>query len=325
MTTGGGAAVPTDMLVGFRHDVVMADQPFTLVQLRYFATAAELGSMTAASKELLVSQSAISTAIAQLERDLGVQLLIRHHARGLTLTPVGTDFLRELRGFMLHANELGDVGRGVGRSVVGDLVVGWFSTLAPFNLPGYVAAFERSYPEARVRVVEGEHAQLRDHLREGSCELAIMYAYDLGDLNAEVIDSSRPYAVVSSEHRLARRTRVGLKELVDEPMVLLGLPHTADYLMSLFRSRGLPEPGIRFQSRGYETVRALVAHGHGFAILNQRPQHDLTYDGARLHPLELRDEVEALDVVVAWPRDARLTRRALAFIQLVKSGRRSKS
>ncbi|MFD0476433.1 LysR family transcriptional regulator [Nonomuraea thailandensis] len=60
---------------------------FTLVQLRYFAAAAELGSMTAAARELVVSQSAVSTAVAQLEKELGVQLLLRHHARGLALTP----------------------------------------------------------------------------------------------------------------------------------------------------------------------------------------------------------------------------------------------
>ena len=46
----------------------MAEPSFTLVQLRYFAAAAELGSMTAAARQLRVSQSAVSTAVAQLER-----------------------------------------------------------------------------------------------------------------------------------------------------------------------------------------------------------------------------------------------------------------
>ena len=57
--------------------------PFTLVQLHYFAAAVECGSMTAASRELMVSQPAISTAIAQLEKALGVTLVLRHHAHGL--------------------------------------------------------------------------------------------------------------------------------------------------------------------------------------------------------------------------------------------------
>ncbi|MFT4008416.1 MAG: LysR family transcriptional regulator [Nocardioidaceae bacterium] len=301
----------------------MADPSFTLVQLRYFATAAELGSMTGAAKELMVSQSAISTAIGQLERDLGVQLLIRHHARGLSLTPVGQEFLSELRRFLLHAHELGEVARGVGRSVVGDLVVGWFSTLTPFYLPTIVRAYEERYPDSCVRVIEGQHSQLTDDLREGRCELAIMYAYGAGDLRSRVVDSVHPYVLVAADHKLASRKSVRLKELVDQPMVLLDLPHTTDYFLALFGSRGLPEPAIRFRSGGYETVRALVAHGHGFAILNQRPLHDLTYDGAEVRMLEIKDDVESLDVVVAWPSDARLTRRAQAFIRLVTSKKHS--
>lgn len=295
----------------------MAEPSFTLVQLRYFATAAELGSMTEAAKELRVSQSAISTAIGQLERDLGVQLLIRHHARGLSLTPVGQEFLSELRGFLQHARELGDVARGVGRSVVGDLVVGWFSTLTPFYRPEFVRAYEERYPNSTIRVIEGQHSQLTDGLREGRCELAVMYAYAVGDLSSRVIDSVRPYVLVATDHRLTSRGSVRLDELVDQPMVLLDLPHTSDYFLELFGSRGLPEPTVGFRSAGYETVRALVAHGHGFAILNQRPSHDQTYDGAALHTLEIEDDVEELDVVVAWPSDTRLTRRAQAFIELV--------
>jgi len=57
----------------------------------------------------------------------------------------------------------------------------------------------------------------------------------------------------------------------------------------------------------------MVAHGHGFALLNQRPSHDTTYDGGRVVRLELRDPVEPLTVVLAWMRGTRLTGRAQAF------------
>lgn len=51
----------------------MTERSFTFVQLRHFEAAARHLSMTAASRELMVSQSAVSTAIAQLERELGVR------------------------------------------------------------------------------------------------------------------------------------------------------------------------------------------------------------------------------------------------------------
>lgn len=298
----------------FRQDVFVPAPSFTLVQLRYFAAAVEHGSMTAAAKELVVSQSAVSTAIAQLERELGVQLLLRQHARGLVPTAAGHDFYRELRRFLTHATELEEAARNAGDAMVGRLAVGCFATLAPFQLPGLLTRYEQRYPDVRVQIDEGEHAQLKQALRDGRCELALMYGYDLDeDIDRLTIAESVPYVIVSARHRLARRRRVSLAELADEPMVLLDLPHTTAYFTSLLASVGV-QPRIRFRSPGYETVRALVAHGHGYAVLNQRPHDETTYDGERAVVLELRDNLPPLEIVVAWMRGTRLTRRAQTFL-----------
>ncbi len=61
----------------------------SLRQLDYFVIAAEIGTMTGAAQRLHVSQSAVSLGIAELERQLGVQLLLRCKAKGLTLTEAG--------------------------------------------------------------------------------------------------------------------------------------------------------------------------------------------------------------------------------------------
>ena len=253
----------------------MAEPSFTLVQLRYFAAAAEHGSMTAAARTLMVSQSAVSTAVAQLEKELGVQLLLRHHARGLTLTEAGRGFYQELRGFLLHSSELAESARRAGQALVGDLAVGCFITLAPFRLPSLLAAYHGRFPDVRVTMIEGEHARLKRALRSGECELALMYGYDLNeDIDRITVDAVPPYALVSAEHKLAGRTppEIGLAELDGEPMVLLDLPHSASYLESVLRGAGV-EPVVRHRTAGYETVRALVAHGHGFALLNQRRRY----------------------------------------------------
>lgn len=296
----------------------MRPPSFTLVQLRYFAAAAEHRSMTAAARELLVSQSAVSTAIAQLEKELGVQLLLRHHARGLTLTAAGTSFYQELRSFLVHAGELSESAREAASSLIGELSVGCFSTLAPFHLPGLLVAYEQQFPDVHVTVVEGEHAQLKRGLREGSCELSLMYAFDLDeDIDRVLVDSARPYAIVSADHPLARHKRVSLADLAPEPMVLLDLPYSNAYFESIIASTGLV-PNVRFRTTGYETVRAMVASGHGYALLNQRPAHEVTYDGKSVVSLELRDELPPLDIVLAWMQGVRLTRRARSFIVLAR-------
>ena len=108
---------------------------YTLKQLGYLVAVAQYGNISVAARHLFISHPALSTAIAQLESSLGVPLLIRHHARGVSVTPAGRKFLTRARSLLGHANELELLGRELGDSVRGQLIVGCFVTLAPFFLP----------------------------------------------------------------------------------------------------------------------------------------------------------------------------------------------
>jgi DNA-binding transcriptional LysR family regulator len=271
--------------------------------------------MTAASRELMVSQSAISTAVAQLEKELGVQLLLRHHARGLTLTAAGQEFYRELRSYLVHTTELAEVARTAGQAVVGDLTVGCFSTLGPFELPRLLAACEEQHPGIRIAVLEDEHAALKQALRSGRCELALMYSYDLDDdIDHVRLGVAAPYVLLPKGHRLSRRKKIALTELAEEPMVLLDLPHSGQYFERLVESTGF-RPRIRHRSSGFETVRAMVANGQGWSVLNQRPASNTTYDGAEVVTLAISDQIEPLGIVLASMAGIRLTSRAQAFVR----------
>lgn len=290
----------------------MADVNFTLVQLRYFVTAAELGSMTAASRELMVAQSAISAAIAQVERELGVQLLIRHHARGLSLTRSGERFLVEAREFLAHAAALAQSARGLAGSLTGELAVGCLTALAPFYLSRLLREFAGRFPGVRVNVIEGEISTMEAALLDGRCEAALVYATDLAlDLDLRLLTQAKPHALLPPGHRLADAEAVSLADLAGEPMILLDLPRSRDYFRALYAS----EPRVRFRTSSFETARSLVAGGHGYSILTQRAATDQTYDGGRVVSVPISDEVPPLDVVLASVRGVRPTARAAAFAE----------
>jgi DNA-binding transcriptional LysR family regulator len=288
----------------------VADVNFTLVQLRYFVTAAELGSMTAASRELMVAQSAISAAIAQVERELGVQLLIRHHARGLSLTRSGERFLVEAREFLSHAAALAASARGLGGSLTGELAIGCVPTLAPFYLSRLLRSFSARHPGVRVTVAEGEISTLESALLDGRCEVALVYATDLAlDLDIRPLAQAKPYVLLPPGHPLADAEAVSLADLAHEPMILFDVPRSRDY----FRALHAAEPWVRFRTSSYETARSLVAGGHGYSILNQRALTDQTYDGGTVVSVPISDDVPSLDVVLASVRGVRPTARATAF------------
>ena len=58
--------------------------------LRYVTAAADCGNVTEAARRLQVSQPSVSAAIAELEHMLGIAIFVRHHAKGVTLTPAGS-------------------------------------------------------------------------------------------------------------------------------------------------------------------------------------------------------------------------------------------
>lgn len=291
---------------------------FTLVQLRYFATAAQAGSMTEAANRLLVSQSAVSTAVSHLEREFNVQLFIRHHAKGLSLTPQGERFLREIKGLLSSVHELVESTHGLGHRIEGDLHIGYFTTLAPFFLPRLLTEFAQRYPQVRLSFLEGEIETVRDAVLNGKVEVALVYDINLGDEVSRIPLTEVPaHVIVPEDHPLADNGSIHLADVAHEPMVLLDLPHSAKYFTSILTSAGVA-PDIRYRSTNYETVRALVAAGHGYALLNQRTTVPTEFEERRVAILDIEDPIADLALVVAYPRGARLTRRAHAFIEVCK-------
>lgn len=290
----------------------------TLTQMRYFVEAAAQLTMTGAAQRLNVAQSAVSAAIASLERQVGTQFFIRQRSKGLVLTPAGERFVRDAQSILAHVDESLEQARGEQQSLAGRVRMVCFSTLAPFLLPGLLTRLRDKHPQLELEVVEGDMADCVNALLTGQADLALCYDMALpAPLATTVVDGAPPYVALPPDHLLAAESVIELASLRDEPFILLDMPHTRDLMLSLARLTGA-EPDTRFRSSSYETVRTFVAHGHGYSILHQRPHHDLTYDGGRVALVEIADEVPELLTVLAHLRTQRPTARVRAVAQAVR-------
>ncbi len=284
----------------------------TLTQLSYFVECAKALNMTVASQQLHVAQSAISTAISQLERSLGTTLFIRQHSKGIVLTPAGEKLLRDTQQLFGQLNDTIDSIHEDQRTVRGSISIACFSTLAPFLLPELLSRLQREHPELSVEVVEGDYETNLAALRRGRAEISIGYALTRPEgIDRRPIATARPYILLPDEHRLAGEQSIGLAELADEPFVLLDLPDSRDYFLSMLRAAGI-EGQPKFRSASYETVRSMVASGLGYSILNQRPRTDQTYTGRRATTVEIEGEVPSLRVVLSSLAQVELSARARA-------------
>ncbi len=294
------------------------EPPFTLTQLRYFVTIASAGTMTRAAERLHVSQSTLSSALSSLEAGLGVQLFFRQQARTLTLTPEGLEFVQKARVFLAHAEELAEAIVSNAHTLSGVLRVGVFAPLAPTRLPAILRECGRRHPQLEVTLVEADLAQIHRALQSGECDIALTYNLGLPEyLDFDPLRVIPPHVLVSSEHPLAKKAPgpVSLGDFADEPLVWIDLPHTREYYELIFRQANVV-PRVRYRSSGYETVRAFVAAGHGYAVLNQRMGARFNAPTKSLTLLELDGDLPPITVGLARPKGARRNRRMEAFAQL---------
>ncbi|GAA1131291.1 LysR family transcriptional regulator [Citricoccus alkalitolerans] len=290
----------------------------TFRQLEHFAAVAELGTVTAAAQHLHLSQSAVSTAVSDLEKALKVQLFIRQ-ARGLVLTRDGQSILAHARQLLRDVDNLERNAGRLGQELTGTLHIGCYATIAPVLMPRLVAEFAESHPAIDIRFSEGSRSDLLRQLMKGECDVAVMYDYRFGDQLTEVGDvvplgSVRPYALLPAEHPRATAGEVSLADLAQEPFILFDLEPASEYFLSLFSAAGLT-PTVRFRTASFEVLRGLVAQGLGCSLLSQRASHMASLEGLDYAAVELDGSPEALDIVAVMPGNGNHSRRVQLFLR----------
>ncbi|MCD7101242.1 LysR family transcriptional regulator [Pseudoclavibacter sp. 13-3] len=288
----------------------------SIAQLVYFVHAAENGSMTAAADELYVAQSAVSTSISLLERRLGTTLFLRKRAKGLELTADGRELLIRARQILTSIRDAVDSVNP--NALSGVLETACFKTLAPFYLPPIWARLSDACPTLQVKVTELSCPETLTALKDRRIDVALTYDI-IADaaVHFEVLQERPAYIGLASNHPLASRSAISLRELADEPFILLNLPASREYFLNAFTSNGVA-PKISYEFESFETVRGMVAGGHGYTLLNQAPSHELTYSGLPIAAVPVLEPVTPLNVVLAYRTGERLTAKAQAFTSICR-------
>lgn len=240
----------------------------TLEQLRIFVAVAEREHMTAAARQLNVTQSAASAAIAALEARHGVHLFDRV-GRGIALTDTGRVFLEEARGVLARAaaaeqalDDLGGLQRGSLRLVASQ-------TTSAYWLPPVLAAFRVRYPLVAIDLMIGNTEQAAARVREGEAELGIVEGavddpllgvWPIAEDRLVLVQAQAPAATVDADALRAARWVMreqgsGTRSVLDESLRRLGV------------DPALLEVALVLPSN--ESVRTAAEHGAGIAALSE--------------------------------------------------------
>jgi DNA-binding transcriptional LysR family regulator len=291
---------------------------YTLRQLEYLLAVAEHGSVTGAATSLHVSQSSLSSGISELERAINLKLLVRHHAKGVSLTDAGERLLIQARNLVEDAQTLEQVAHDLGSAPIGPISIGIFSVVAPYFVPELISRLANDHPEIDARISEVDLNDLNEGVLSGKFEIG--FGYDFGhssQVTLEHLIDVPAHVVVSANHRLAKLERISLKQLNGEKLVLLDLPHSRDYFAQALANSGL-ELEIAYRSTSAELVRAMVARDMGVAILNLRPSNHQSLEGKKFSILEIIESIPPARLVALINDPMNLTRRAEVVLETSK-------
>ncbi|QPZ37341.1 LysR family transcriptional regulator [Paramicrobacterium chengjingii] len=190
-------------------------------QLEYFVAVAEMGSFTAGARRVRTVQSAVSTAVQQLEHELGCRLFNR--GRKISVTPEGAALLPRARD-VLAAIEAATAAVAATRGqVTGTVNLGMMYRFGAFDMATRLASFQHKYPSVVVRAntsTEGSRGHL-DALRRGDLDLAIVATATatIPGMRMTYLDSEPLRFVCAVSHPLAELETVRLDQIADETFI----------------------------------------------------------------------------------------------------------
>jgi len=239
--------------------------PVELQQLRYFLALARLGNFTRAAEACHVAQPTLSQQIGKLERELGTPLFDRL-GRASALTGAG----RALRDRVEQALAILDDAKECvcADAVAGRLTVAAIPTVAPYFLPKVLVAFAAKNPGARLEVREETTADCLAGLTAGGIDLAVLAMPVRGDhLESRTLFTEELLLAVRAGHPLATKSQVRMRDLADEPFVLLHEAHCLSGTVMSFCARHALAPLVTARLHQLGTVLELIRLGQGLSLV----------------------------------------------------------
>lgn len=234
-----------------------------LSQLRAFATVVDQDGFSSAAHALGRTQSAISHAIAALEKELGAPLL--HRGReGIHPTALGAQILPRVRAALRQIEAITEDTRSLRDLNQGRLRIAAFPTACQL-LPPYIAALRRAHPGIDVTLWEGTDQEVERWITDNLIDLGIRASLTQPDAGELVLTSDEMVAVVDQDHPLANEIAIELADLADDPL-LVSDGGCEPLLADLHNQAGLP---LRVDQRIREmsTLLAMVREGLGVTIV----------------------------------------------------------
>lgn len=269
-------------------------------------------SFSEASRQLFVSQSAVSQAVKTLEKKLGYPLFIRS-TKKVVLTPNGEALLHHVKPALQLLEQVENMQTEEG-ALKGQLRIGASDTICRYFLIDYLRKFHIDYPDVRIKVTNSTSLGCMELLENGRVDLAVCNTPNAplhGHAQARTVKEFRDIFVGNPEYFQITGKQMDLAQLLQFPILMLSPKSTtSEFLHSHFSAKGLELlPEVELNSN--DLLLDLAGIGLGITCV---PDYMLAHQ-KRLTPIALKTPLPRRQVILLHNETLPLSRAAQRFME----------
>ncbi len=260
----------------------------TLKQIQYALAVERALHFKKAAEACAVSQSALSTAISEMEKQLGFQLFERNNKQVL-VTPLGKQILQKARQIKLQMDDLVKLGEAQREPLTTTLSLGIIPTICPFLLPVVLPTLQASYPALQLQISEDQSQVLLEQVRRGDLDAAVLaLPYSCDGLLTFTFWAEEFYWITHVDDDMALKTKLESAELDPQRLMLLKEGHCLkDHALAACHLSGISENNLSATS--LNTLVQLVANGMGTTLIPAMAVAQMVEDNARIAKVPLAE------------------------------------
>ena len=239
----------------------------TLKQFQYLVALAEAGKVGEAAKVCHVSQPSLSAQLADMETELGVQLVERGR-HGAIMTPEGQEVVLKARMILAAVEELKSAVRKGNSPLSGHLRLGVIPSIGPYLLPAATRRLHALFPDLRISVREERTIDLDLQLRQGRLDALISTVEDHANVLSHQLFTEKLWICVASDHELAAgKGPVSLSDLEGKALLSLGYGHNMTLAIRELARLSGAFINSEYEGTSLDAIRQMAAMGAGAAVL----------------------------------------------------------
>jgi len=261
----------------------------SLKQITYALAVDEFRHFKKAAEACSVSQSALSSAIAELERLLAVQLFERSNKQVL-ITPIGIEFLERARQIKIQVDDLCLLAQKPKKPLSYPMSLGVIPTIGPYLLPITLPTVRQEYPDFQLSIAEEQSHVLVDKVRKGELDCAILaLPFDTEGLHAFTFWEENFYLVAHQSDPLAKLKQISTGQMQQAQLLLLKDGHCLrGHALAACRLDAM-ETHVSLEGTSLYTLVQMVAGRMGVTLVPEMALASLITGNPELKAIPLDD------------------------------------